>query len=140
MEIDSIIQHNDYTIIFGWTEWCGASQIRLKESLIPFLAEIPENIGVISICCSNADKVANFLKENECKYPVYLLSGSWGGLDKVRFNRFFHALFKNYKSVNYIPIVILCDVQKQVLNWDTTTNRYYEIDYSIQQIKKGISL
>jgi glutaredoxin-related protein len=137
-EIDSIIQHNDYTIIFGWTEWCRASHNELKKHLIPFLAEIPDNIGVVSICCGNADKVANFFKENDCKYPVFLLKGSWSGLDKVRLNRRFHALFNNYKSVNYVPIVILCNSQKQILNWDTINHHYDGISYSIHRIKNGI--
>jgi hypothetical protein len=134
-EIDSIIQHNDYTLIFAWTEWCMASQNQLKEYLIPFLAEIPDNVGVIPIACTSADKVADFLKENDCKHQVFLLEGSLGGLDKVRFNRHFHALFDNYQSVNYVPIVILCDSQKQILNWDTINKCDIGIGSTILQIK-----
>jgi glutaredoxin-related protein len=136
MEIDSIIQQNDYTIIFAWTEWCKASQNQLKEYLIPFLKEIPDNIGVVSICCTETNKLVDFLTENDFKHPVYLLSGSWSGLDKWRLNRRFHALLDDYKSVNYLPIVILCNTQKQILNWDTNNKRYYGIAYSITLIKQ----
>jgi len=137
LEIDSIIQDNDYTIIFAWTQWCRASHSQLKDHLIPFFSEIPDNVSVISICCTDASKLADFLKENDCKYPVYLLSGSWMGLDKWRLNRHFHTLFGNYKSVNYVPVVILCDTQKQILNWDTINKDYHGINYSILQIKNN---
>lgn len=136
-DIDSIIQHNNYTVIFGWTEWCKASQNQLKEYLIPFLEEKPDNIGIVSVCCASSDKLINFLEKNDYKYTVYLLSGSFGGLDKQRLKRRFQALFDNYKSVNYIPIVILCDSQKQILNWDTTSNCYHGIGTTILQIKNN---
>jgi len=134
IEIDSIIQHNNYTIIFAWTEWCKASHSQLKEYLIPFLEEKPVNVGVISICCFDYDKLADFLQENDYRRPVYLLPGSWGGLDKRRLNKQFHALFDNYKSVNYVPIVILCDSQKDILNRDTIYGQYQGVGSSILQV------
>jgi len=135
-EIDSIIQHNDYTIIFGWTEWCRASQSELKEHLVPYMKKAPANIGIISICCGNYEKIKDFLRINKCEHSIYLLSDSWGGLDKWRLNKRFHKLFDKYKSVNYVPIVILCDTQKQILNWNTNDKRYNGIAYSISQIKQ----
>jgi hypothetical protein len=134
-EIDSIILHHDYTIIFAWTEWCAAGHHEFKEHLKPFLETKSGNIGVVSICCADKEIIANLLKENDCKYPTYLLSKSWSGLDKWRLNRFFHSLFDSYKSVSYVPIVILCDSQKTVLNWDNVRNDYNGIAQSIEQIK-----
>ncbi|MDR1112591.1 MAG: hypothetical protein LBL18_02370 [Bacteroidales bacterium] len=133
-EIDSIILHHDYTIIFAWTEWCVASHYEFKDHLKPFLESKSDNIGVISICCGDANTVANLLRENDCKYPTYLLSGSWSGLDKWRLNRFFHSLFDSYKSVNYVPVVILCNPQKAILNWNNVHNDYNGIAQSIVQI------
>jgi len=136
-DIDSIIQHNDYTIIFGWTEWCRGGHNQLKEYLIPFLKEKRDNIGVISICCANPNKLVDFVEQNDCKHPIYLLSGSWSGLDKWRLNRRFHAIFDNYQSVNYVPIAILCDNQKQILNWDAVNKVYHGLGSSILQIKNN---
>jgi len=136
-DIDSIIHNNDFTIIFGWTEWCQASHNQLKEYLIPFLQDKPANIGVISICCSNSEKLVNFLKEYDFKCSTYLLPNSWSGLDKWRLNRRFHALFDNYKSVNYVPITILCDSKKQILNRDTINEDYHGVGTSILQIKNN---
>jgi len=136
-EIDSIIQHHDYTIIFGWTEWCKASHHELKKHILSFLAEKPDNIAVISICCANADTLAKLLEENDYKYPVYLLANFWAGLDKVKLNRCFRTLFNNYKSANYVPVVLLCNTQKEILNWDMMNNCYHGIDYSIWQIRNS---
>ena len=136
-DFDSIIQHNDSTIIFAWTEWCGASHNMLKRYLIPFLKEKPDNIGIISICCANPSKLTSFIEENECKHVVYLLSESWSGLDKWKFNKFFHAQFDNYHSVNYVPIVILCDKQKQILNWDAASEQYLDVGSVIWQIENS---
>jgi len=138
-EIDSIIQHNEYTLIYAWTEWCTASKSQLIEYLAPFLEEKPENIGIVSICCANSGNLIGFLEENNYEYPVYLLSGSIGVLDKWRLNRSFHALFDCYKSVDYVPIVLLCDKQKQILNWDSINACYDGVGTSIIQIKNNIT-
>jgi len=137
VELDSIIQHSRYTIIFGWTQWCQASQNQLKEYLIPFLKKKPDDIGVISVCCANSEKLLDFLEKNDYKHSVYLLSGSWGGLDKQRLKGRFHALFGSSISVNYVPIVILCDAQKQILNWDTINKCYRGIGSTILQIENN---
>jgi len=134
MEIDSIIQYNDYTIVFAWTEWCKASHNQINEYLIPFLQKNYANIGVISICCADPKKLVEFLEKNDYKYPVYLLS-SWKGLDKWRLNSRFHALFDGYKSANYVPIVILTNAQKQILNLDTINGEYRGIGSTILEIK-----
>jgi glutaredoxin-related protein len=134
-ELDSIIQHNTYTVIFGWTEWCEAGHNQLKDYLIPFLKEEHTNIGVISICCADFEVLADFLEKNDYKFPVYLLPGSLGGLDKRKLNKLFHKLFDNYKSVNYVPIVLLCDPQKQILNWDAINGKYQGVAASILQAK-----
>ncbi|MCL2074228.1 MAG: hypothetical protein FWH18_09920 [Marinilabiliaceae bacterium] len=134
-EIDSIILNNDYTIFFAWTEWCGGGHFHLKEDLFPFLKVKPNNIGVVSLYCGSTDKAIALLKENDCRYPVYLLSDSFGGFDKIKFNRFFKKIFKNYKSVNYVPIVILCDSQKQILNWNKVNKDYDGIGSAILLLK-----
>jgi len=140
MSIDSIIQNNDSTIIFAWTEWCKGSHYSLK-NLIPVLNGKSVNIGIISIYCGDINKLAEILEENDYKYPVYLLSSSLGGLDKVKFNSLFRKLFNNYKSVNYIPIQILCNSQKQILNTDTTIYVNYEDNeriafYPVMELKR----
>ena len=93
------------------------------------------NIGVVSVCCFDFGMLTDFLEKNDYKYPVYLLSGSLGGFDKRKLNKHFHKLFDNYKSVDYVPIVILCDRQKQILNWDTINGRYHGVATSIRQAK-----
>ena len=134
-EIDSIILHNDYTVIFAWTGWCRASHNQLRDYLIPFLKEEPVSIGIVSICCANFEMLTDFLEKNDYDYPVYLLPSSLGILDKRKLNKHFHKLFDSYKSVDYVPIVILCDNQKQILNWDTINGRYHGVGTSILQVK-----
>ncbi|MCL2073870.1 MAG: hypothetical protein FWH18_08120 [Marinilabiliaceae bacterium] len=124
-EIDSIIKHNDYTIIYAWTEWCYGSKSTLMNIVFPFLKEIPENVGFISIFCGDADQLAEFLNENNVEHTVYILSSSARGLDKVKFNRHFSRFFNNYKSVNYVPIELLCNSQKQILNWNKLHKKYF---------------
>ena len=128
--IDSIIQNNDSTIIFAWTEWCKGSHNRLK-NLIPVLNKKPVNIGIISIYCGNINKLAEILEENDYKYTVFLHSSSLGGIDKIKFNILFCKLFNNYKSVNYVPIEIICNSQKQILNTDTIIYVNYEYNEGV---------
>ena len=129
-EIDSIINNNDTTIIVAWTEWCIGGQDRFK-NLIPVVNGKSDNIGFISIYCGDKGKLVNILAENDFKFPVYLLSNSLGGIDKVRFNRLFSGLLKNYKSVYYVPVVIICNSQKQVLNRDTMVQVNYETNNGV---------
>ena len=129
-EIDSIIQNNDTTIVIAWTEWCRGSHNTLK-NLIPVLNGKSDNIGIISIYCGDKSKLVSILAENDYKYPVYLLSDSYRGFDKIKFNRLFHKLFNNYKSVNYVPVEIICNSQKQVLNMDTIIHVNYIVDEKV---------
>ena len=123
-EIDSIIKHNDYTIIYAWTEWSYGSKYTLINTVFPFLKEIPENVGFNSIFCGEVDQLAKFLKENNCEHTAYILSSSARGLDKVNFNKHFRRFFNNYKSINYVPIELLCNSQKQILNWNELYKMY----------------
>ena len=128
IEIDSIILNNDTTVIVAWTEWCKGSHDGLKY-LKQFNNGKSDNIGIICVYCGDKFKLTNILEEFDYKYPVYLLSASSGGVDKVKFNRLFHKLFNNYKSVNYVPIQILCNSQKQILNLNTIIHiKHYDID------------
>ena len=121
--IDSVITHNDSTIIYLWTDWCSASQDHFIKDVVPYLQQKSGSIGFISIFYGKEDKLASILSESNCSYPTYRID-SKGGLDKYRMSKLLKSFLRDYNQMDYVPVSVLCDRKGNILNYDETTKEY----------------
>jgi len=125
-KIDSIIAHNNITIIYLWTEWCSGSRSHFIEDVVPFLQQKPDNIGFISIFYGSINELETILLESGCDYPTFRIK-SWGGLDKIRMYKLLNSFLKDYKKMDYVPVSVICDRNGNILNYSKDKEAYSHI-------------
>ena len=132
-KIDSIISHNNLTIIYLWTEWCDGSRFHFIKDVAPYLQQKPDNIGFISIFYGNVKELKTILTEAKCDYPTFVIN-SWSGLDKVRMYKLLNSFLKDYKRMSYVPISVICDKNGNILNYNEDRKKYSHIVDCIESV------
>ncbi len=126
-KIDSIITHNNRTIIYLWTEWCDESCQHFTEDVAPYLQQKPDSIGFVSIFYGNKNELKSILMESQCLYPTFRIK-SRGGLDNIRIHKLLNLLLDDYKLMHHVPVSIICDKNGNILNYSEGTKEYSHID------------
>ena len=125
-KIDSIISNNNFTIIYLWTEWCGASRFHFIEDVAPFLRQKPDSIGFISIFYGDINELESILLETKCDYPTFIIK-SWKGWDKIRIYKLLNSFLKDCKKMNYVPVSVICNKNGDILNYNEDKKEYSHI-------------
>jgi len=136
-EIDSIIAHNNLTITYLWTEWCGGSREHFIQDVVPYLLQKSDTIGFISIFYGTEEVLESILLETECDYPIFRIE-SLGGLDKNRMYKLLNSFLKDYKRMNYVPVSVICDKNGNILNYDEDKKEYSHIVDCIESVGSNV--
>ena len=62
-KVDSIIAHNNLTIIYLWAEWCYASRSHFTNDVAPYLLQKSDTIGFVSIFYGSKKELKKFLRK-----------------------------------------------------------------------------
>lgn len=114
------IESNDYTVIYVGAHWCGPCSVVFENKMTHIIDADYENVGCMTIFFDAAGKIKN--NEDIMRYSPVILPSVGGIVDKVTANRILKKVFQDYESVNYMPIMILSDKERNILNY---TDGYY---------------
>lgn len=115
-QIQEVIENHDKTLIFIWSESCGASKNMLETNIKPYLEGLEKNnVGIVIIYYGKEEAVADLKADNR----LIISSNLPAAFGKMNANRTMKKLLKDYKKFNGFPIPILVDKNGYVLNYDT---------------------
>lgn len=120
LEIENIISNSDITVIYAWTEWCQGGKNTYENYMQPFIDTLNSDICVVLLYAGNIDTTISINKEN---VNIFYLKSN-GGTDKLKFNKIFNTVFRDYKKLDYVPISILCDREGNILNYNESSKDY----------------
>lgn len=129
--IPEVIETHDSTVIFVWSSWCQAGRLTFMETVVPYLNNPNENIGFVLVHFGKKDDVPEEVLE---RYK-FINQSSHGGLDKMVANIRFKVLLKEYCYQNSMPMTILVDRQRRVLNYDSEKGEYQSLREILWQIR-----
>lgn len=120
-QIQEVIGNHDKTLIYIWSESCGASKNMLETNIKPYLEGLEKNnVGIVIIYYGKEEAVANLKSDNR----LIISSNLPAAFGKMNANRTMKKLLKDYKKFNGYPIPILIDKDGFVLNYDAQSNYY----------------
>lgn len=126
-QIQEVIENHDKTLIFIWSESCGASKNMLETNIKPYLEGLEKNnVGIVIIYYGKEEDVADLKSDNR----LIISSNLPAAFGKMNANRTMKKLLKDYKKFNGYPIPLLVDKDGVILNRDTDKNfpyGYWEI-------------
>lgn len=126
-QIQEVIENHDKTLIFIWSESCGASKNMLETNIKPYLEGLEKNnVGIVIIYYGKEEDVANLKSDNR----LIISSNLPAAFGKMNANRTMKKILKDYKKFNGYPIPLLVDKDGVILNRDTDKNfpyGYWEI-------------
>jgi hypothetical protein len=133
-KIDSIIAHNNLTIIYLWTEWCYGSRGHFIYDVVPYLQQKSDMVGFISIFYGSVNELEAILLETKCDYPTFRIK-SRRGFDKIRMYKLLNSFLKDYKIMNYVPVSVICDKNGNILNYNENEKKYSHITDCIRKLE-----
>ena len=121
-QIQEVIGNHDKTLIYIWSESCGASKNMLETNIKPYLEGLEKNeVGIVIIYYGKEEAVADLKSDNR----LIISSNLPAAFGKMNANRTMKKLLKDYKKFNGFPIPILVDKNGYVLNYDADSELYY---------------
>ncbi|MDR0790453.1 MAG: hypothetical protein LBO06_06630 [Bacteroidales bacterium] len=137
-QIDSIVSSSKYSIIYCWGTWCKPCISALQNEITQYLdTKDDDSTAFIPICIGgNADKALEVLSTIDFQYGSYLFCSTSTAFDKYILNSKFKDLFNNYEKVDYVPLVLLVDSKKDILNYDIQTKSYYPLLETLGRLKE----
>lgn len=120
-KIQEVIENHDKTLIFIWSESCGASKNMLERNIKPYLEGLEKNnVGIVIIYYGKEEAVADLKADNRL-----IISSNLSALfGKMNANKTMKKILKDYKKFNGFPIPILVDKDGFVLNYDAKSKYY----------------
>ena len=120
-QIQEVIENHDKTLIYIWSEKCGASKNMLKKNIKPYLEGLEKNnVGIVIIYYGKEEAVADLKADNRL-----IISSNLSALfGKMNANKTMKKILKDYKKFNGFPIPILVDKDGFVLNYDAKSKYY----------------
>lgn len=120
-QIQEVIENHDKTLIFIWSESCGASKNMLERDIKPYLEGLEKNnVGIVIIYYGKEEAVADLKADNRL-----IISSNLPALfGKMNANKTMKKILKDYKKFNGFPIPILVDKDGFVLNYDAKSKYY----------------
>ncbi len=120
-QIQEVIENHDKTLIYIWSERCGASKNMLEKNIKPYLVGLEKNnVGIIIIYYGKEEAVADLKADNR----LIISSNLPAAFGKMNANRTMKKLLKDYKKFNGYPIPLLVDKDGVVLNRDEKSKYY----------------
>lgn len=120
-QIQEVIGNHDKTLIYIWSESCGASKNMLEKNIKPYLEGLEKNnVGIVIIYYGKEEAVADLKSDNRLIISSDLLTP----FSKMNANKTMKKLLKDYKKLNGFPIPLLVDKDGVVLNRDEKNNYY----------------
>lgn len=120
-QIQQVIENHDKTLIYIWSESCGASKNMFKTNIKPYLEGLEKNnVGIVIIYYGKEEDVADLKSDNR----LIISSNLPAAFGKMNANRTMKKLLKGYKKFNGFPIPLLVDKDGVVLNRDEKDNYY----------------
>lgn len=120
-QIQEVIENHNKTLIYIWSESCGASKNMFKTNIKPYLEGLEKNnVGIVIIYYGKEEAVANLKSDNR----LIISSNLPAAFGKMNANRTMKKLLKDYKKFNGYPIPLLVDKDGVVLNRDEKNNYY----------------
>lgn len=131
-QIQEVIENHDKTLIYIWSESCGASKNMFKTNIKPYLEGLEKNnVGIVIIYYGKEEDVADLKSDNR----LIISSNLPAAFGKMNANRTMKKLLKDYKKFNGYPIPLLVDKDGVILNRDTDKNLPYGYWEIIQAAK-----
>lgn len=119
--IQEVIENHDKTLIYIWSESCGASKNMLETNIKPYLEGLEKNeVGIVIIYYGKEEAVADLKADNRLIISADLPVP----LNKMNANKTMKSILKDYKKFNGFPIPILVDKNGYVLNYDAKSKYY----------------
>lgn len=136
-DINTIICQNEYSILFFYTTWCSSSIINLEKYIVNTLDTLNiknKNLSIVIIGLAKEKKsIEELTKKYNINYTTYYLNSPIGSsIDKRVINKSLKKIFKGYKSVNMVPVGILCNNKFELLvepdgyTFDSLIRLYYK--------------
>ncbi|MBQ6084108.1 MAG: hypothetical protein IJK92_07140 [Bacteroidales bacterium] len=120
-QIQEVIENHDKTLIYIWSESCGASKNMFKTNIKPYLEGLEKNnVGIVIIYYGKEEDVADLKSDNR----LIISSNLPAAFGKMNANRTMKKLLKDYIKFNGYPIPLLVDKDGVVLNRDEKNNYY----------------
>ena len=120
-QIKEVIENHDKTLIYIWSESCGASKNMLEKNIKPYLEGLEKNnVGIVIVYYGKEEAVANLKSDNR----LIISSDLPTPFSKMNANKTMKKLLKGYKKFNGFPIPLLVDKDGVVLNRDEKNNYY----------------
>lgn len=112
-KVKSVISNHEKTMIFIWSDWCGASQRNFEKNIKPYLGKLEKNdVGIVLIHYGN--DVMDSLSFDRL---VLNIKPHGGIIDRIDANFKMKRLLKNYRKCNFFPIPLLVDKNGNILNF-----------------------
>jgi len=124
---ESIIATHDTTVFYFMTSWCQASRRNFENNLKPFLGNATEGKAIVVVLLGDSEKAWTPADLNENVFVFNRPSKTPIG-DKLFINKECKALFADYKRVNYVPVGIVCNSNREILNWNTDEQSKFTYD------------
>lgn len=120
--IAQVIENHDYTLIYIWADYCGASKIMLEKNIKPNLEGLENNdVGIVIIHYGKEEAVADL---NSASRIVVNVDMSSPLLIKSDANKTMLGLLKNYRKTKAMPIPLLVSKDGHVENYDEEDGHY----------------
>ena len=120
-QIQEVIENHDKTLIYIWSESCGASKNMLETNIKPYLEGLEKNnVGIVIIYYGKEAAVADLKSYNR----LIISSNLPAAFGKMNANRTMKKILKDYKKFNGYPIPLLVDKDGFVLNYDAQSKYY----------------
>ena len=125
-QVAEVIASHDTTILCFMTSWCLAGQHDFENNLKPYLGNASDTKAIIVVCIGELEEVMS-LKGINGNVFLYNKVSRQGFFDKIFINNECRKMLKDYKRVNYVPLGLVCNRQREILNWNTDKelNRTY---------------
>jgi len=104
-QIQEVIENHDKTLIYIWSESCGASKNMFKTNIKPYIEGLEKNnVGIVIIYYGKEEDVANLKSDNRLIISSNLPAA--------------------FGKMNAYPIPLLVDKDGFVLNYDAQSKYY----------------
>lgn len=120
-KIQEEIASHEITLIYIWSESCGASKLMLEKNIKPYLDDFERNgVGIIIIYYGKENVVTDLKSDYRLVFSHDLPSP----FNKIDANRTMKNCLKDYRTFNGFPIPILVDKDGFVRNYDEEHSNY----------------
>lgn len=124
---EDITATHDTTVFYFMTSWCQASRRNFENNLKPFLGNATDDKAIVVVFLGDPKKAWTLTDLNENVF-VFNRPSKNPLMDKLFINKECKALFADYKRVNYVPVGIVCNRNREILNWNKDEQSKFTYD------------